>query len=221
MKVINRKTVISASIVTFIVLFALPILAVGKRGEVPEIVAAKLYHVPNIDGSLDDEAWVEIARSFKGVITGWKTLDGKRLIENQRVVYIGYDDDALYLGMISYVGDVESLIRGTGVWQDDAFEIHLENTKGEYFQYGISCSGDWANGTPEKEFSFVSSARIGKDHWSAEVKIPWKEINVQPSPGLELGFNIAGHDYLNGWITWGPSYGNFRVPSTFGYLKLE
>lgn len=219
----KREKLICLAIILFglIVLVNLPVLAVGIRGTVPEIEIAKLETAPIIDGKLTDEAWIEISRSFRGVLTGWKSLDGSRLIQNQRIVYLGYDDDALYISMICYVDDIESLSFGKDVWTDDTLEIHLENQHGEYFQLGISCMGDWAIGTLDNKFSFNSATNIGKNYWSVEVAIPWKEIRVEPKLGTEIGFNVAGHDYYNGWVTWGPSYGNFRLTENFCYLKLQ
>ena len=97
----------------------------------------------------------------------------------------------------------------------------MENQDEEYFQLGISCTGDWAIGTRDNIFSFNSATDIGKNYWSLEVAVPLEEIRVVPKPGTEIGFNVAGHDYLDGWVTWGPSYGNFRLTENFCYLKLQ
>ena len=115
---------LAVTLVGFIVLVNLPVSAVGIKGSVPEVEIIKLKEGPVIDGKLTDEAWIEISRSFRGVLTGWKSLNGSKLIQNQRIVYLGYDDDALYIGMICYVDDIESLSFGKDVWTDDALEIH-------------------------------------------------------------------------------------------------
>ena len=198
-----------------------PIMAVAPRGTVPEIEIIRLNEKPIIDGELNDKAWLEVARSFKGVLTGWKNQYGTELIQNQRIVYMGYDADALYIGMICYVDDTDSLRYGNNVWKDDSLEVHIENTKGEYFQMGISCGGQWDIGRLDKIFFFDSASKIGDNYWSTEIAIPWEEIRVEPKPGMEIGFNFAGNDYKDYWVTWGPSYGSFQRPSTFSYFRLN
>ena len=197
------------------------VFAVAPKGTVPEIEVIQIVNKPKIDGVLDDEAWVEVARSFTGILTGWKNLHGTSIIENQRIVLMGYDETALYIGMICYVDDITRLRFGNDVFRDDTLEIHLENTQGEYFHAGISCSGQRSLSTASKLFLFESATKIGDNHWSLEVAIPWESIRIKPEVGTEIGFNFAGNDYKDRWITWGPSYGAFQRPETFSYLRLK
>ena len=217
----QKKLFLVATLVGLCILYALPVLAVGVRGIVPEIEMIKVNEKPVIDGELNDKAWVEVARSFKGVLTGWKNQTGTSLIRNQRIVYLCYDDEALYIGMTCYVDDIERLRYGNDVWHDDELEVHLENEDGEYFQMGIDCSGAWDIGMLDKIFRFESASKIGGNFWSTEIAIPWKEVRVAPTSGTEIGFNVAGNDYLDGWVTWGPTYGSFHQPKKFCYLRLR
>lgn len=201
--------------------FSSAIWAVAPRGTVPEIEIIKLTEKPVIDGELDDNAWVEVAKSFNGVLTGWKNQYGTALAKNQRIIYLGYDDEALYIGMIAYVDDVGSLRYSNWVFYDDSLEVHIENTMGEYFQMGISCGGQWDIGRLDKIFFFDGASKIGANYWSTEVAIPWEQIRVRPTPGTEVGFNFAGNDYKDSWVTWGPTYGSFLRPETFSYLRLK
>lgn len=143
------------------------------------------------------------------------------MIKNQRIAYLGYDDEALYVGMVCYVDDVDSLRYGNEVWYDDSLEIHVENVFNEYFQMGVTCGGEWSIGRLDKPFRFQAASYIGENYWSTEVAIPWKEIRVNPKKGTEIGFNLAGNDYIDYWVTWGPTYGAFQRPETFSYLKLQ
>ena len=89
----QKKIFLVATLVGLCILYALPVLAVGVRGIVPEIEMIKVNEKPVIDGELNDKAWVEVARSFKCVLTGWKNQTGTSLIRNQRIVYLCYDDE--------------------------------------------------------------------------------------------------------------------------------
>lgn len=216
-----EKKVFGCSLLVLFLAFSPSILAVAPRGTVPEVEIIRVEEKPTIDGALDDKAWLEIARSFTGVLTGWKNQHGTALAQNQRIVLMGYDDEALYVGMICYVDDVGSLRYGNEVFYDDALEVHIENTQGDYFQMGVSCGGQWDIGTLDNIAFFECASEIGDNYWSTEIAIPWEEIRVKPTPGTEIGFNFAGNDYKDYWVTWGPTYGTFQRPNTFSYLRLK
>lgn len=197
-----------------ILLFTIPCLAVGKKGEVPQVTIIKTHNSPSIDGKLDDSAWLEVARSFSGVLSGWKTLDGNRLITNQRIAYLTYDDHNLYLALIAYIDDPKKLEKNG--WRSDGLEIHLEIGT-TYYQLGVAYDGEKVIGAGA-EINFTAAGNVGENYWSLEVAIPWSELGLRPNEGMELGFNIAGHDYKDTWVTWGPSYGSFLASETFAYL---
>lgn len=218
---LRRKKYYSLLVVAILVFKTLLVSTVIASGTIPEVSITKLQVKPIIDGKIDDDAWVEVARSFKGVLSGWKNQSGSVLAQNQRIVYLGYDDEALYIAMTCYVDNIESLIVGDSVWDDDHFEVHLVNTNDEYFQLGVTSSGRWALGRLNKLFRFQSAVHIGNNYWSVEVKIPWREVRVIPEVDTKIRFNVAARDYLDNWVTWGPTYGGFQKPENFAILKLE
>ena len=199
-----------------ILFFSLPCLAVGKKGEVPEVTIIEVKNTPSIDGKLDDPAWIEVARSFSGVLSGWKTLDGKRLIANQRIAYLTYDEKHLFVASVAFVDDPKSLEKNS--WRSDGIEIHLE-IGSTYYQLGVFYDGETAIGAGHS-INFEAAGNAGTNYWSVEVAIPWDELGLRPKEGMEIGFNIAGHDYKDKWVTWGPSYGKFRASETLSFLKL-
>ncbi len=194
-------------------------------GELPVVNIPKAEEKPVIDGRLTDAAWLDVVRSTGGVFAGWKDRFGSRLINNQRIAFVCYDDDALYIGVKAYVENAGSLIPSVEnkgfSWQDDTVEVHMENTDGEYFQVAVNCRGVLGRWPEFQSVRFKSASRVGGNFWSAEFEIPWTEVDMQPKKGERIRFNLAGHDYLDKWTTWGPVYGHFRKPLEFGYIQFE
>lgn len=201
-----------------IILFAVyaSSLAVTLRGNLPEVKVSRVSRAPLIDGEIRDDAWVQVACSFDGVLSGWKNVWGDGLITNPRISYLCYDADNLYIATIAFVGDTSDLKKQD--WDSDGLEVHLD-TGSSYSQVGIFFDGE--KKTAFNHLHFDAMTYIDDYFWSVEVAIPWSELGIKPSSGLELRFNLSGWDFENGWVTWGPSYENFTDRSTFGYLALR
>lgn len=139
------------------------------------------------------------------------------MIKNQRIAYLGYDDQNLYVAMTAFVEDRLNLVKQS--WDSDSLEIHLQ-VDSTHYQLGLHYDGDKMNGTSVYLHS-EAKTHVTDTDWSVEAAIPWAELGVKPSPGLKLRFNLAGWDYKDKWVTWGPSYGDFLNPETFSFLVLK
>ena len=118
---LRRRT----SFLCCLVIGILLVLSLGCMAEeLPEVEITKVYVPPEIDGRLNDNAWVQAARSFTGVLAGWKTLWGDSLISNPRTAYMVYDDENLYVGMMAFVEDTSRLVKQS--WDSDGLEVHLD-----------------------------------------------------------------------------------------------
>lgn len=180
---------------------------------------------PVIDGKLDDATWVEVARSSKGVFSGWKDAGGTRLIENQRISFVAYDKEGLYIGTKVFVENTGKLKPDPGgknfFWYDDSLEVHLVNEMGEYFQIAVNCRGICGLGPDLRLIHFKAASHLAKNCWSAEFAIPWRELDIEPVRGTEIRFNLAGHDYLDSWVSWGNVSSIFKSPEKFSCLRLD
>lgn len=212
----EKRDHVACFLLVILISFSCISFAVCLRDELPQISIQKVQQAPVIDGEINDKAWVEVARLFTGVLSGWKNLWGDGLVSNPRISYLCYDDDNLYIASMAFVGDTSELMKQE--WDSDGLEVHLD-TGENYFQIGAFFDGE--KKTAKTSLVFDAATYIDDYYWSVEIAVPWKELGIEPLQGTEIRFNLAGWDYQNGWITWGPSYGSFLDRTTFGYLVLQ
>jgi hypothetical protein len=200
----------------------------------PEASAPRLAKPPEIDGELDDPAWLEVSNHPGAVLSGWKIPASgdqpERLAPQQRIVYIAYDDDALYIALQAFVADLEQLYAdgGGNPFLGDCLEVHLNVPNGSYFQCGIDFKGNVALGTAQPGTDVQSlrgETALGDNFWTAELAIPWKLLGMKPEKGARLGLalsaNRAAQDGPPDSLTrlhWGRS---FHARKTTANLKLE
>lgn len=211
-----------------------PAFAQSPAPRPADALAAYVTTPPVIDGVLDDPAWRQVARAHAGLVSGWTMLDGT-LASVQRVGYVCYDRDNLYIAVQCYTPDLYALVAGTAndPWSGDNIEIHINAPSG-YFQWGIDIENHVALGRhPAIVPGFVAAAAAGLENradtgsassqqihsatsyasgqWDVEVAIPWKVLGVVALPGTRIGFNLAASHAYQGHgsspaITWGRSY---------------
>jgi hypothetical protein len=186
----------------------------SAENNLPDIVAIKIAEPPQIDGILNDTAWSQVARYHRGVLSGWHKLNRKKeLATQQRVGYVAYDDDALYIGMQAFTPDVFALDIGNNPFVGDCLEIHLKTPTDEYFQFGIDADGNFAMPKDAADSSSIKRASdIGANYWSTELAIPWKFLKISPKDGVKFALNLAANKAYQGenesaTITWGESFG--------------
>lgn len=186
---------------------------------------------PRIDGVLDDATWQDT-----------EPLGRLRIIESYSFskypteVRLAYDKDNLYVAFRCTEPNPAGLVanaarRDGAVWDDDSVEIFLDPAlEGDpYYQHAVNAAGvifDTRNrwGSDWNGQCATATAR-GKDHWIAELSIPWTSMGLDPpQPGDRMGLQIARTRVqpkyeISQWApTQGPS--NHR-PSHFGLLVFE
>lgn len=147
-----------------------------------KLVAGKM----KIDGVLDEEVWknAEVAKNFTEIRPG----DNVKPEVDTEVKFF-YDDDNLYIGYICYENDMSSIRASVSdrdkMYGDDwvgpfidtyadlkqAFEMYV-NPKG--------IQGDllWTPDNEDSNYDIIydSEAKIYKDKWTAEFRIPFKSL---------------------------------------------
>ena len=155
-----------------------------------------------VDGVLDEKIWQTTPTI--GELTQREPRTGEQPTERTDVRLL-HDEDALYIGVMSYDSEPEKVIgtemsRDWGLRSDDRVEILLD-TYGDQrnaFYFATNPSGAlvdglvFANGQSNLEWDAIWDVRTRRTSqgWSAEFKIPFKSLSF-PSDKSRWGFNIS------------------------------
>ena len=199
----------------------------GALADRPRVRVPRIDTPPEIDGRLNDEAWLEAALLTDFVQQA--PLDGPPATERTEI-YIAYDSNHIYFGFYLHYED-PGILRASRVdrdtaFQDDLMTIYFDTFMDQQRSYdfdvnaynvqgdGIINASNLRGGPiPPADRSwdalFHSDAEIVDDGYTAEMAIPFKSLRYpQRPPGVEhrWGFQIArevkGKDREN--IVWAP-----------------
>jgi hypothetical protein len=168
------------------------------------IVASPAKVKPDIDGSLEDDAWLEAV--FQGNFLQRDPREGEDATERTELGLL-YDERNLYIGVRCFDQEPEQIIaremrRDARVDDDDYVEIVLDtyhdHRSGFYFifnPYGSKRDAVLAN----EGQSFNSSwdgiwhcrTRIDSEGWTAELAIPWKTLRFSEQDSSVWGINVG------------------------------
>jgi hypothetical protein len=196
-------------------------------GETPDVVAIMVQKAPKIDGKLSDEAWLDVAKNHRGVMSGWRRFGGDGgLVPQQRIAYVCYDAQALYIGMQAFTPDIYKLKSDANgnPFLGDCLEVHFKIPEGEYYQFGTDILGQLAIGKAPKGVTLdgiVAASDFGDNCWIAEISIPWSTLKLVPKPGLRLGFTLAANNAYQGNGVWSAVYWGNAYSAQSGNTVLE
>jgi beta-glucanase (GH16 family)/ribosomal protein S19 len=148
-----------------------------------------------VDGVLDEQEW-DLKYSISKVVSG--------SYNNTAKFGVLWDDRYLYLGV-----DVidSSLISqdSTNIWDDDSVEVYIDvahDHKPSYDTYdtqyikGYGVTSLWEKNN--RTSGVLHSYYRTQNGYSIEMGIPWANLNVVPSSGMVLGFDVGINDDDNG-----------------------
>jgi hypothetical protein len=181
------------------------------------ITAQRVSSAPRIDGLLDDEQWRAIPPD-----TTFRQFDpeeGAAPTERTSVRLV-YDDHALYAGIICYDsspdGIVEQLTRRDRTGQADRFSVIIDSYHDHTtaFLFSGTISGVQTDGILSEDGRVYDTdwdavwefnAKITKEGWSAEFKIPFSALRFAPrDSGYVWGINfrryIARKREIDEWV---------------------
>jgi len=175
---------------------------------------------PRIDGDLTDIGWTEASikggRAVVDLLFSWKHPPQKRL-KRPAIVYLGYDNEALYVSMIHFDPDAESRPVPKSCWTDDGMTLHLMSTadKGpvQLKMNGACVAVNSLDGKKRKSgFAKVREHTEGIT-WRIEAAIPfdWLQLGT-PETGDTWGISIAlnlNRENVAG--VWSMQTGQFKV----------
>ena len=194
----------------------------------PVVQAGEMASVPVLDGAvLGDSAWTGLspASGF------WQVQpdDGKRATQKTEV-YVGFTDDALYIGVIAYDDDPDGVLvtdsrRDSDLADTDSFQVILDGLRDGQngFVFGTNPAGIEYDGqvTREGEGGILGSGsggfnlnwdgtwdvatEITETGWSAEMRIPFRTLRYGRGEAQIWGINFQRNIRRNNEITyWAP-----------------
>jgi hypothetical protein len=189
--------------------------------ERPVMKAYDLSATPIIDGSvLDDPAW-------RGVVpaTGfWQVRPDEGSAATQRTeVFIGFVDDALFIGLVAYDDDPDGIIvtasrRDSRLNQTDSFRVIIDglldkqngyvfgtNPAGLEYDAQVVKEGDRGGFNLNWDASWSVEAQITEIGWSAEMRIPFKSLRYGKEATQVWGINFQRNIRRNNEVAfWAP-----------------
>lgn len=154
-----------------------------------------------LDGELDDPAWRE-APAFSQFLQK-DPVQGASPSE-RTMVRVLYDDEAIYIGAHLYDSSPDSIVARLGrrdaQLESDNFMVFLDpyNDGRSGYYFGVNAAGtmydgvllndDWDN----SDWDGVWQARttVGKDGWTAELRIPYSQIRFYQRDEYVWGINF-------------------------------
>jgi hypothetical protein len=200
----------------------------GKPLVAPSFAAAKLESAPVVDGKiLDDAAWTG-AVPTSGF---WQVQPNDGQPATQRTeVYIGFTDDALYVGVMAYDDDPAGIIvtdsrRDSSLDDTDAFLFVIDGLldRQNGYVFGTNAAGVAYDGQVIKEGAgddfgsgggafnlnwdgiWTVSSRITDKGWSAEFRIPFHTLRYGRGDVQDWGINFQRNIRRNNEVAyWAP-----------------
>lgn len=224
----------SAVFCVVILFFGLAIQVCGD--ELPAVAPIKFDKAPKIDGVLNDTAWKKVPEA--GPL--FDISDSTRILKKRTTFKVGYNKEALYLGITCYDNEMKSLkasdrIHDDGsIFSEDSIEIFIDPARREkeYFQFVCNASGstwDAKNTFNQEKKPIIGSKWNGKwqaavchlnDRWIVEMAIPFTTLGLKPELGKKWGLgvnrNIKGKPDF--YAMWSPCQRGFQYVKGFGNL---
>jgi len=203
-----------------------------------QVRAVRLAQPVTIDGFLLEPMWQSAER-----VTGFVQRDPTEgaAPSESTVVYIAYDDAALYIAARLYDAHPDSIVarlarRDEGT-NSDRFQVFIDpyHDKRSGFYFGISAAGTLYDGTlfndewDDNSWDGVWEGKVSRDSlgWIAELRIPYSQLRFVKQTQYVWGINfrrdIARHNEFD-YIAYTPKNGSgfvSRFPDLVGIERIE
>ncbi|MGB5352711.1 MAG: DUF5916 domain-containing protein [Woeseia sp.] len=220
------RAVLPAVFLTFIGMAAVAQTA-GPSSPRPTTSAYPLQQRPVLDGDVQgDPAW-QVVLPTSGF---WQTQPNEGQPASQKTeVFIGYTDDALFIGVIAYDDNPAGIIvadsrRDSALGDTDSFQIVIDglNDRQNGFVFGTNPAGIEYDGQVTKEgtnqfgsgggdfnlnwdATWNVSAKISEIGWSAEFEIPFRTLRYGSNENQVWGINFQRNIRRNNEVAyWAP-----------------
>ena len=204
-----------------------PVIANERPSVPPTMAATALSQAPQIDGNVaGDSAW-EGAIPAAGL---WQTRPNEGAASTQQTrIYVGYTDDALYIGVIAYDDEPDAIVvtdsrRDSELGDTDAFLViidglldrqngYLFGTNAAGMEYDAQItregSGNFGGGAGSFNVNWDGNwrveSRISEIGWSTEMEIPFKTLRYGADDEQTWGINFQRNIRRNNEVAfWSP-----------------
>ena len=209
-------------------------LAAQVSAQPPTVEALSAQVAVTIDGELSEDTW-----TAGDWYTGFTVLDmPDRAAEVQTRFKVRFDASSVYFGVQADEPDpaglkADSTQRDQNVWGDDCIEIMLDPTgeRIEYYHLMVNSLGTVYDAqmrqggnvsSVEWDCGIEAAAKVGRDTWSAEFRVPVVELGLTSASTGEWALNVTRARRVGGveLSTFAPLTGGFHQPSLYAPLKL-
>jgi hypothetical protein len=203
-----------------------------------QVRAIRLPRPMTIDGFLTEPLWQTAER-----VTGFLQRDPKEgeAASESTVVYIAYDDAALYIAARLYDSHADSIVarlaRRDQETSSDRFTVYIDpyHDKRSGFYFGITAAGTLHDGTlfndewDDNSWDGVWEGKVSRDPlgWIAELRIPYSQLRFVKQTQYVWGINfrrdIARRNEFD-FIVYTPKNGSgfvSRFPDLVGIERIE
>lgn len=185
-----------------------------------KINAAYVTTAPQIDGMLNDAAWVTASQLGAKTVVDLSSASTS-ITPFPRVAYLAFDEEALYVLFVNYSPSPEALaVSSDTVWHNDEVEVFIHPAGMDYRQVIVDAAGRMND---EGELLGVKVAINKTDiQWIVEMAIPFASLGQTPKAGDVWRLNLTGRQVADGdtWVAWNPTYGGFHNAARFGELHF-
>ena len=187
------------------------------------IEAVRFQVSPVIDGKLDDSCWQQAA-----IVDEFKIAELETTVPDKTEVYLGFDDEALYVGF-RCVQEETSIIanqtRKDGSFQyEDHVSIYLDtyHDRRRSYCFAVSPLGtqwDEKQGDLGWDGEWIAAATVEAAVWRVEMKIPFDMLDLPQSAKQMWGLNLVRrHQSLDRTSIWADTGVNVSDANQFGTL---
>lgn len=167
-----------------------------------EVTAIRLEQPLNIDGILDESLY---STKANGPFIQYEPNNGV-LGSEETKFWVGYDDNALYIGAMMYDGNPDSIVarmsrRDQGGESSDILYMVIDSyhDKRSGFWFRINPVGSIADGTVSNDSNFDDAwdgiwdgqGRINKNGWSSEIRVPFSQLRFNKANENIMGIGLA------------------------------
>ncbi len=201
----------------------------AKRGPAPSFSVAFTRRSPTIDGILSDTEWPTRSMAIGEDVNG-------NPARPRSAAWLTHDGTYLYVGVRNDVDSGRPLVSDRGWGSNDAVEVAIRSpARGKLSPIFIlrgypdgKFESSTEAGAPEPEASALGVAvsyaarMVDPGRWTAEWRIPWSALGVDPAAHTELPFNLTVRKMASRlWLMWaGTQAHSWRVDQA-GVILLQ
>ncbi len=187
------------------------------------IEAVKFQTSPVIDGKLDDRCWKNVT-----AVDAFKIAELEMAVPDKTETYLGYDDEAIYIGFRSAQEEASIIANQTrrdGSFQyEDHVAVYLDtyHDRRRSYCFAVSPLGtqrDEKQGDLGWDGEWFAAAIVEASAWNVEIKIPFDILDLSQSANQTWGLNLVRrHQSLDRTSIWADTGVNVSDANQFGTL---